>query len=521
LARASRQEFKEISPSEFFYRNRELAGFSNPSRSLYSAVRELVENSLDACELNGILPSVQISIASAEQDRLDPRLYTLTVEDNGPGIRAEQLPSAFGKVFYGSKFVLRQSRGLFGLGGTMAILYAQITSSQPALIASCTDGETGIRVKLLIDVERNQPIVVERQAFAAGGWRGLRVTITLLGDYSRAQAKLLEYVRQTAMAAPYAELRYEDPFGKAYEFARLTEVMPPPPKEILPHPHGLDVETIRRLIRREADRPLAELLVRNLHRVGEKTARAFLAQNGFDPERRAGELSNEEAVRLFKALQSYEGFMRPDASCLSPLGEELLLLGVKRELKPEFAVACSRPPASYSGHPFIVEAAVAYGGALPPGLRLYRFANRIPLLYDEMSDVSWKVLNEGVNWTRYRLNPEMPLAVVTHICSTKVPYKTVGKEYIADQPELERELTGAIRECFRKLSAYLSRKGSLEQRVKRFELYKKYLPLLAEFSRGLARRPRAPSYRALLERLYREGGLAEQHGGGNEEDEGP
>jgi DNA topoisomerase-6 subunit B len=521
LAKGSYQEFKEISPSEFFYRNRELAGFSNPSRSLYSAVRELVENALDACELNAILPSVKVSLVAAEAERLDPRLYTLTVEDNGPGIRSDELPNAFGKVFYGSKFVLRQSRGLFGLGGTMAILYAQITSNVPAVISSSTDGVRGVTVKLLIDVERNLPIIVERQDFDAGGWRGLRLSITLLGDYARAQQKLLDYIRQTAMAAPYAELVYEDPLGKAYSFARLTESMPAPPKEILPHPHGLDVETIRRLIRKEAERTLVELLTRNLHRVGEKTARAFLSSYGFEPERKAGELSNDEVVRLFKALQSYEGFVRPDASCLSPLGEELLLLGVKRELKPEFAVASSRPPASYSGHPFIVEVAVAYGGELPPGLRLYRFANRIPLLYDEMSDVSWKVLNEGINWARYRLSPDMPLAVVTHICSTKVPYKTVGKEYIADQPEVERELTNAIRECLRKLSLYLSRKGSLEQRLRRFELYRRYLPLLAEFSRGLARRQRAPSYRPLLERLYREGGLAGADVDENKEGEGP
>ena len=125
--------FSEISPSEFFYRNRDLAGFTNPARALYMAVRELVENSLDACELAGLLPDIYVRIVadghSAETQ--EPRAYRVTVADNGPGVDPHHVPRAFGKVFYGSKYVLRQSRGMFGMGGTMAILYGQITSNRP------------------------------------------------------------------------------------------------------------------------------------------------------------------------------------------------------------------------------------------------------------------------------------------------------------------------------------------------------------------------------------------------------
>ncbi len=96
-----KEKFNQISPSEFFYSNRDLAGFSNPTRSLYTAVREFVENALDACDQKGILPDVHLTIKAVEPDKPDPKPYILTVKDNGPGIDAEHIPLAFGTVLYG------------------------------------------------------------------------------------------------------------------------------------------------------------------------------------------------------------------------------------------------------------------------------------------------------------------------------------------------------------------------------------------------------------------------------------
>jgi len=140
---SSKTSFAEISPSEFFYRNRDLAGFTNPARALYMAVRELVENSMDAAELVGKPPDVYVRILSESPnpDSPDPKPYRVTVIDNGPGVAPQHVPSAFGKVFYGSKYVLRQSRGMFGLGGTMAILYGQITTNKPVNIPTSPDGK--------------------------------------------------------------------------------------------------------------------------------------------------------------------------------------------------------------------------------------------------------------------------------------------------------------------------------------------------------------------------------------------
>lgn len=493
--------FAEISPSEFFYRNRDLAGFTNPARALYMAVRELVENSLDATELFGILPDIYVRIIpeATSFDYPDPKYYHLTVMDNGPGVEPQHVPSAFGKVFYGSKYILRQSRGMFGLGGTMAILYGQITTNKPVRITTCHDGKTQYTFEMLIDISENKPIVLKKESKKVEGSTGTRVDLTLEGDYLRASQKINDYFKQTALVASYANITFVDPQGQVTFYERVTDSMPPPPKETLPHPYGIDVESFKRMIKLSDEDQLKNFMVKHFHRVGEKIAKKFLEFAGIDPNTSIKKLSNQQVVTIVNALQKFPDFLQPDASCLSPVGEDILLAGINKELQPEFSTVVTRPPSSYSGFPFLVEVGLAFGGRiLQPGLKLFRFANRIPLLYDESSDVSFKVLSEEIDLKRYNVPQEAPLAIITHICSTKIPYKTVGKEYIADRPEIERELRNAIREALRRLGVYLSRKGSMEAAQKKMNIYAKYLPLIAKFATELAGKKRPPQYRKLI-----------------------
>lgn len=503
-----RVKFSEISPSEFFYRNRDLAGFSNPSRSLYSAVREFVENSLDACDEAGILPEINIELSYLEEGRYDPQPYRLVVEDNGVGIDPRHLPDAFGRVFFGSKFVLKQARGMFGMGGTMAILYSQITTNRPAKVSSSIDGVKRHTFELLIDIYENRPIVV-RKYIEPADRMGTRIEVSLYGDYSRAEWKITEYAKQTSLITPYATLHFRDPKGRELHFERVTGEMPKPPSPTKPHPHGIDVEALRRMIRLSNDRTLLKFMCNNFHRVGMKTASSFLKFAGFGEDADPKKLGNEELVRFVEALRGYDGFLKPDSSCLSPVGEDILKAGILKSLEPEFLEVVSRSPSAYSGYPFIVEAGIAYKCKGIEGLKLYRYANRVPLLYDESSDVVSKVLNEELDLRRYGIRPNTSLAVITHICSTKVPYKTVGKEFVADRPEIERELKNALRELLRRLKVYLGRKKSFELVRRRLNIYGKYLPLLARFSKELSRSKRMPRYKSLLkERVL----VEERHG---------
>jgi DNA topoisomerase-6 subunit B len=603
----SKETFNQISPSEFFYRNRDLAGFSNPTRSLYTAVREFVENGLDACDQQGILPDIHLIIKAVDPEKPDPKPYILTVKDNGPGMDSKHIPLAFGTVLYGSKFGLKQARGMFGLGATMAILYGQITTNKPVSVSSSIDGKTSHEFEMMLDIQKNKPVIIKHKTINATK-KGLAVSITLEGDYSKAGAKIRDYVYQTSLITPYATITFDDPKGEKFHYKRIVDTMPPPPTIIKPHPHGVDVETIRRMIldthyqipvldnamidkvRKELglskknlnfegimaraekkwsslSRPVrvivammsflqmdfekimkiriddvdlvhkhltywdfgesksvtidmpksnpyyrqlantvqgesvVSFLTKRFQRIGQATAIKFAEFAGLKPDKRIGSLTNEELVKLSDSLQKYEEFLSPDPSCLAPLGEEPLSKGIMQFFKPDFHAVIQRSASAYSGFPFIVEMGIAYGGQIPTGkMTVYRFANRIPLLYDEGSDVVIQVVNE-MDWSRYKVKNDSPLVIVSHICSTRIPYKTVGKENVADRPEIEKEIRLALQFLARKLSAYMSKRGLAEIEKKRSNLYQKYLPLIAQFATELAGKTKEPDYKKILKDL--------------------
>jgi len=511
--------FEEISASDFFYRNRDIAGFTNPSRAIFAAIRELVENSLDAAESGKIPPDIYVRLSFESEATKDTQIYKLRVEDNGCGIQPRFIPSAFGQVLYGSKYKLKQMRGTFGLGGKMAVLYGQITTHQPAFVSSSTGTAKIYQFKLMIDIQRNRPIVLDRKVLLnKEEWRGTIVEFTLEGDYLRAMPKIIEYFKQTAMVNPYANLTFVDPKGRLYKFTRGTTDMPEPPQETDPHPYGVDVELLQRLIQITTEKNMLDFLRHHFHRVGEITAQKFLDFAALSPSKNPKRLSHEEIVKLMQNMKKFKDFLPPDASCLSPLGEELMRAGIQKELNPEYLVVLQRKPSTYAGHPFIVEMGIAYGGDVPKrgSFVIYRFANRIPLLYDEASDVSYRVINE-MNWRRYKVAPDMPIAIVVHICSTKVPYKTVGKEFIADRPEVRREVANALREIGRQLQHFLSRQEHVHMEKRRLGVFSKYLPKIAQFSAKLAGKEKLPDIDKLLRSVQKYG--AEDESQHNEAEE--
>ncbi|MEK0342284.1 MAG: DNA topoisomerase VI subunit B [Nitrosopumilus sp.] len=602
-----KEKFNQISPSEFFYSNRDLAGFSNPTRSLYTAVRELVENALDACDQKGILPDVHLIIKAVDPEKPDPKPYILTVKDNGPGIDSKYVPLAFGTILYGSKFGLKQARGMFGLGATMAILYGQITTNKPVIVKSSTDGKIQDEFEILLDIQKNKPIIVKHKTKEISK-QGLSVSICLEGDYSKAGTKIRDYVYETSLITPYATITFDDPKGEKFHHPRFVKDIPPPPTIIRPHPHGIDVERIRRMIvesqfeipniddamiekvrkdlglskknlsftgimekvrkkgkslprqtlvvislmsflkmdfeklnkirieeidvpnkklfywdfgdsqSKSVDmdpesqyynqlthtvqgEPLTTFLTKRFQRIGPTTAIKFAEFAKFKPEKRVGTMTNQELVHLSNSLQKFEDFMAPDSSCLAPLGAEPLEKGIKKFFNPDFTAVVQRPASAYSGFPFIIEMGIAYGGEIKSGgPHVYRFANRIPLLYDEGSDVVLKVVNDA-DWGRYKVKGDPPFVIVSHICSTRIPYKTAGKENVADRPEIERELRLALQLLSRKLAAYMSKRGQAEMAKKRSNLYAKYIPMIAEFCTELAGKKKEPNYKKMLEEV--------------------
>ncbi|MDW8034415.1 MAG: DNA topoisomerase VI subunit B [Nitrososphaerota archaeon] len=488
---SSREKFKEISPADFFYRNRDIAGFSNPVRALYTAVRELVENSLDACEARSILPDIILFLNIEGQADSEKNIVRIKIADNGGGIPPEHIPNAFGKILFGSKYTLIQSRGTFGLGGKMAYLYGQITTNNPLEITVGYQNKIYF-FKIMIDIKKNEPIILEKkEKLNSTKWNGTIVSFTLEGDYFRAFPKILEYIKLSALVAPYSNITLVDTYGRLIRFSRSTVKMPNPPKETLPHPHGVDVEMVKRLVEENKKRTILSFLTKSFHRMGKETAKKILGKLNISPNESVGKLGLDDIVRLTQTLKNYDSFLPPDASVLSPIGEDLLKEGIRKELEPEILAVESRKPQAYSGHPFIVEVGIAYGGKITPPTDgspiIFRYANRIPLLYDEANDVAYKVVNKLMNWKRYKIDPKIdPVRIIVHICSTKIPYKTVGKEYVADRPEIEREILNGLRNTCREISSYLSRKKTIEKEKKRLDVYRKYLPMIIKFAEEAA-----------------------------------
>lgn len=507
------EEFREISPADFFYRNRDLAGFSNPTRALYSAIRELLENSLDACELYKISPKIYLRLSQEEEgeDVKESNTFRFRIMDNGSGIPSEHIPSSFGKILFGSKYLLKQVRGTFGLGGKMAILYGQITTNSSANITSGVGDGALYEFDIRIDIQRNKPEVLKKKVRKVKKkWRGTIVEFSLEGNYIRAMPRILEYLRQTTIVNPYAEITFIDPSGRLYRWESSTATMPEPPKETLPHPYGCDVELVRRIIDVSKCTNMVSFMLTHFHRVGKKTAQSFLSSTKDSrslKRKNPKKLSSEEIVRIVQMMKSFDGFLPPDAACLSPLGKDLFEKGIRKGLNPEFVYVEQRKPSAYSGYPFIVEVGIAYGGDVPTssGITLYRFANKIPLLYDEAGDVARKVINEEINWRYYKVTPNLPVAIISHICSTKVPYKTVGKEFIADRPEIEREIKAAIKSVARHLRIFLSKKISIEYERRRIDLFSKYMPKVAKFSTDLAGKKKVPDIKPLMRSIRRYG----------------
>jgi DNA topoisomerase-6 subunit B len=497
----SREKFQSISAADFFYKNREIAGFDNSVRATYTIVRELVENALDACEQYSIRPEIRVKLIDEGNS-----IYRLKVEDNGIGVPYEQVPYAFAQILFGSKYTLRQSRGIFGLGGKMAVLYGQITSHSTVKVTSSTGGFEKYFFELSINIQENKPIVRKKEVTPnPARWRGTIIQFSFEGDYIRAKPKVVEYFRQSSILMPYANIYFSDPDGVLYRFDSITDVLPKPAEEVKPHPRGVDLEVVQRMINVSRSNTMVDFLSNNFHRVGIASALNFLKSIKINPQTSPKALQAKDLLTLVNRMKDYDDFQPPDAQCLSPVGRDLLEKGIIREFKPEFVAVTQRGASAYGGYPFIVEAAIAYGGGIPIGtadeMVVFRFANKIPLLYDLHSDVAMKVI-KNINWQRYKLDPStMPVAFFIHICATKVPYKTVGKEYIADRPEVEYEIEWALKTCARETRLHLVKKDRASIMQRRLTVFEKYLPLISEFSTELAGAQKQPNVEKVLKRL--------------------
>lgn len=494
---ASKQ--REISVAEFFERNRQILGFDNPQRALLTTVKEAVDNALDAAEEAGVLPEVSVEIA---KDDSGADRYRVVVCDNGPGILRRELPNVFGRLLYGSRFhAHRQSRGQQGIGISAAVLYAGLTTARPVKVTSKVEEEEAAHVlEIVVDAQKNLPKVVSESLDLWDRPHGTRVDLVLKAKYVRGRQSPLEYLRGTAIVNPHARLLLVEPDGTRITFERASTEVPPVSKEVLPHPHGLELGELAAILKQAKEKRLAEALPRRLAGVTPRALKEVLSASGLSGSADPAGIHGTELEALLGALHSVS-LLPPSSESLSPIGALLIKRGLRNvlgELRPDFyAPPVSRPPKIRSGSPFLVEVGLVYGGSLPPDqpVQLLRFANRVPLLFQQGACAITAAV-ESVDWRRYGLDqrggqgmPAGPCILLVHVASTRIPFTSESKEAVAEDPEVLKELQLALQAIARHLKSHISRQIRREYASEKFTIIRRILPQIAEKSSRLIGRP--------------------------------
>ena len=319
---------REIAVSEFFSKNRHLLGFDNPTKALLTTVREAVDNALDACEEAEILPTIEVQI-----DDLDNNRYRVSITDNGPGIVKSQLSRIFGQLLYGSKFHrLKQSRGQQGIGISAAVMYGQMTTGQPAVVVSKTGkGRPAHRMELQIDTKKNKAQILSDEITDEAPWdtrvSGTSISVILEGNYKGGKHGISSYLRQTSLANPHAEVIFISPKGERDEYPRVIEELPVEPEEIKPHPYGVELGTLMRMLQDAKGQTVAAFLKGSFSRVSSQAASQICETAGISARMSATSAGQREVEALYNAIQNTK-LMSPPTNCLSPIGEEAMVKGL-------------------------------------------------------------------------------------------------------------------------------------------------------------------------------------------------
>ena len=480
---------REIGVAEFFAKNRHLLGFDNKRKALSTTIKEAVDNALDACEEAKMLPELTVEIIQMAEDR-----YRIIVEDNGPGIVKAQIPKIFAKLLYGSKFhKLSQSRGQQGIGISASVMYGQLTTGRPARILSKIKKNAPAHYyELKLNTEKNAPEILKDEIKE---WpdkdHGTKIEIDLEGSYHGGTRSVDEYLKQTAIANPYVTIIYTGPNASQVIFARGTNKMPPLPKEIKPHPYGVELGNLMKMLKTSDSRTLQSFLIKDFSRVGPGTAKEICKNASLLPATKPAAVSREMAENLMKGIKETR-IISPPTDCLSPIGEKELEKGLKKEINAEFFCAVSRSPSVYRGNPFVVEVGVAYGGDQPKdkSANLIRFANKVPLQYQQGGCAINKSVIQTA-WRNYGFSqssgsfPIGPLTIAVHIASVWVPFTSESKEAIAHYPEIIKEIKLALQECGRKLGSYVRKKHRVKEEAQKRSYIEKYIPHVAAALREL------------------------------------
>jgi DNA topoisomerase-6 subunit B len=453
---------------------------------------------------------------AAQAGKGEKVFFRVTVRDNGCGMSHEDIPKMLGQVLSGTKYGIKQTRGKFGLGAKMALIWSKMSTGLPITVTSATRGSSQMSYyELDIDIQRNQPNVhVEKRMENADRWHGAELSVVIAGNWQYYRSKVLKYLQQIAVITPYAEFTFKfiaecEKGSFQVLFARRTDVMPEPPKATKHHPSSVDLELIKRLTSNTKAPTLSSFLCKEFAGISRDLAGRIIEEmrSGAEPHMAPDELTERHILRLHQLLHEVR-FPDPDGGHLSPAGEYNLRLGVMKELHPELVATSAGSVGVHEGHAFVVEAAVSVGGRdVKPGINIYRFANRIPLLFEGGSDVITRTAMKRINWGSYKINQTTDkIGVFVSLVSTKIPFKGAGKEYIADDvQEIQNAVRSSIQQCCVQLKQKIVRAQAARERRQRKKNLSKYIPNIAAAVHTVLRAMVEPEQPRAAKRQRRDG----------------
>ena len=491
---------KQVAISEFFEKNKHFLGFDTLNRALITAVKEAVDNALDACEEARILPDIVVQISKLDNKK---DILQLEVEDNGPGIPRASIEKVFGQLLFGSRFhAIRQSRGQQGIGITGVVMYAQLTTGDPTHVESKIAKEaTAVSVDIGLDTRKNKAIKSNQDRIDWGEKvHGLKVKTKMKAKYQRGRQSVWQYLRMTSIVNPHADILFIDPDGERHHWQRVTERLPGRVEAIKPHPNGIELGQLQRLCSESKESRMTTFLRRTFSGVSGRAAKELCEVSELEEKLKPKSLSAQQVRSLLEAFQGERllkgkpvKLLNPPTSCLSPIEELLIKKGLSKTIDSKFVTTMTRAPSVTQGNPFQVEVGLIFGEGMAADkpVEILRFANRVPLMYQQGGCLLTKAI-ESVDWRQYGLDqaggrgvPKGPAAILVHLASTNVQFTSEAKEALSDNETVMEEARKAMLEMGRGLRKHLEKQKKMGKTKEKFELINDIIPAIAEKSASL------------------------------------
>lgn len=482
------------STAEYFSKNLQQVGFSSPLKAVLTTLKEAVDNSLDACEQAGILPEIEVQIAKVGTgSSKNTDLVKIVVEDNGPGIEADDLAKVFGEYLASSKFGRGQcSRGQQGIGISAATTWAQLTNAKGAFVMSkTTNMRKAVKGQVDVDIKTNTGIFRNKETVDWDKKSGVRVEFTIDGRIQlNGDGGLITYLEGTVLVNPHLNLKYKLLENEWVTVDRVSNEVPSVPEATLPHPHTFKLGEFITHSHLFGKTSLEKFLKTGFSRVSDQSIKDFVAKglpkNLLDKP--VSSLKDEDFKKTFQAVQDTD-LMAPSTKSVLTVGEDSLSKSIQRLGEVDFFSVVTRKPAICDFKPVVVEVALARfknrNQEADEPVQLLRFANRVPLQFDKSGcAITWAI--ESVNWKNYGLAqpkgslPLGPYVFAVSLVSPFIKFKNASKETVDASEELVEEIRRALMQAGQKLSRHIRKEfkeADLERKLAHIE---QFGPILVE-----------------------------------------